>query len=159
MQQNARERHIIAGRRKPRRMLTKGTPHSDDRRRSQRFALPLALTVRRAESLCGANRISTGECLNISSRGLLFTTTESLAAGESVEVRVDWPIVLDARIRLILVIRGQIVRAGGGRAAMCIERYEFKTSGLAGWRWEHTSEFAETSLTSTEFSMGDSPDF
>jgi hypothetical protein len=108
-------------------------PRITDRRSSQRFELPLTLRLRKVEPPSDADQVSIGKCLNISSRGLLFTTTESLSDGQSVEAFVDWPILLDNRIRLSLVIKGQVVRVDSGRAAMRIERYEFKTAGLAGW--------------------------
>lgn len=115
-------------------MLFEAKPRIAERRRSRRFALPLALKLRAIESVLNVNQISSGECLNISSSGLLFATTEPLFQGQSVEASLDWPMLLDHRIRLILVVKGQIVRVGNGRAAMRIERYEFKTAGVEGWR-------------------------
>jgi len=73
------------------------------------------------------DRIILGESLNISSKGLLFTTNEALLPGQVVEAFLDWPMLLDSRVRLTLVVEGVVVWAADGAAAMRIEKYEFRT--------------------------------
>jgi len=77
-------------------------------------------------------RFSVGESLNISSKGLLFTTSESFLAGQAVEAFIDWPIRLHKGVRLRLVVKGAVVRSTGNDAAMLIEEYQFRTCAARG---------------------------
>jgi hypothetical protein len=70
------------------------------------------------------------ESLNISSTGLLFTTNEPVRTGQGIEACISWPVCLDRRVPLKLVIKGSIVRNSGDQSAVCFERYEFKTSQM-----------------------------
>jgi len=101
----------------------------NDRRASRRFPLRLAVKYRRVGSSSISNWISS-ESLNISSSGLLFTTNEAVLPGQSIEAFIAWPVCLDNRIPLKLVIKGSIVRKTGDHTAICFERYEFKTSQM-----------------------------
>ncbi len=80
------------------------------------------------------HRFSVGESVNISRAGLLFTTTEAFLPGQVVKASIDWPVRLDHRVSLTLVVEGPIVRKTGDQAAMRIEKYEFRTRGAAEWR-------------------------
>ena len=97
-----------------------------DRRIRHRFPLRLEVASRRIESGLVSNW-AIGESLNISSAGLLFTTTETFLPGQSVEVSIAWPALLDNRIALKLVIKGVISRYAGNCAALRLERSEFRT--------------------------------
>lgn len=68
-----------------------------------------------------------GESVNISSAGVLFTTPEAATPGQKVEAFIAWPVFLDNRIPLKLVIKGLIVRSTGDGAAICFEKHEFRT--------------------------------
>jgi hypothetical protein len=68
-----------------------------------------------------------GTTLNIGSGGILFTTEEKLALGRMVEVSVNWPARLDGVCPLQFVATGRVVRSESDKAAVRIERYEFKT--------------------------------
>jgi hypothetical protein len=105
-------------------------PHISDRRISQRYPLRLAVKCRRIEPQFPWDRLIAGESLNISSTDLLFTTTEVFLPGQTVEAFIDWPILLDNRVRLSLVVEGVVVRTAEDRAAMRIERYHFRTRGV-----------------------------
>ena len=105
-----------------------------DHRRSQRFSLRLAVKCLRTEPPVTLERASIGESVNVSSTGLLFTTTEALMPGQLVKASIDWPARLDHRVRLTLVIEGPIVRKTRDQAAMRIEKYEFRTRGATEWR-------------------------
>jgi hypothetical protein len=72
-----------------------------------------------------------GNTLNIGSGGILFTTEEKLPIGRMVELSVNWPARLDGVCPLQFVAIGRIVRSEGLRAAVRIERYEFKTRSTA----------------------------
>ena len=72
-----------------------------------------------------------GKTVDISSRGILFTTAESLDPGKRLEVAVNWPARLDGTCRLKLVAMGRVVRTEQDRAAIAIEHYEFRTQGAS----------------------------
>jgi len=71
--------------------------------------------------------------LNIGSGGILFTTEDKLPLGRTVELSVSWPARLDGTCPLQFVATGRVVRSEDDRAAVRIERYEFKTRGLNGF--------------------------
>jgi hypothetical protein len=68
-----------------------------------------------------------GKTLNIGSGGVLFTTEERLPVGRMVELSVNWPARLDGTCPLKFVATGRVIRAEEDRAAVRIERYEFRT--------------------------------
>ena len=103
-----------------------------ERRTNMRYPCRLCVSwrtldppVRRGESTIGT--------LNISSKGILFSTTEQFDPGCVLEVALDWPVRLDQQIPLKLVVRGNVLRSADGYTAMSISRYEFRTraNGLA----------------------------
>ena len=99
-----------------------------DRRGTGRF--PLREGVRyRLLNYRGDARSGSGSTLNIGSGGILFTTEELLPVGRSVELSVDWPAQLNGNCPLKFVAVGRVIRSEPGRAAVRIERYEFKTRG------------------------------
>jgi hypothetical protein len=96
---------------------------------SQPYPLRLAFKCRRMESRFTWNRLITGESLNISSTDLLFTADEAFLPGQALEAFIDWPLLLDNRVRLTLVVEGKVVGTAENHAAMRIERYQFRTRG------------------------------
>jgi len=70
-----------------------------------------------------------GKTLNFGSGGLLFTTEDRLPLGRTVELSVSWPALLGGRCPLQFVATGRVVRSENNRAAVKIERYEFRTRG------------------------------
>jgi len=72
-----------------------------------------------------------GKTLNFGSRGILFTTEDRLPVGRIVEVSVAWPARLGGTCPLQFVATGRVVRSENNRAALRIERYEFRTRGAA----------------------------
>ena len=71
-----------------------------------------------------------GSTLNIGSGGILFTTEDKLPLGQMVELSVNWPAMLDGVCPLQFVATGRVVRSEAQRAAVRIERYEFKTRNV-----------------------------
>jgi hypothetical protein len=69
--------------------------------------------------------------LNIGSSGILFTTEGHLPIGRMVELSVNWPARLDGVCPLQFVATGRVVRSEAQRAAVRIEKYEFKTRSMA----------------------------
>ena len=97
-----------------------------DRRGNSRF--PVREEVRyRLISGKSLTAVGVGKTLNISSGGILFTTEEKLPLGKLVEVAVNWPARLGGSCPLQFVAVGRVVRAESNKAAVRIERYEFRT--------------------------------
>jgi DNA-binding NarL/FixJ family response regulator len=97
-----------------------------ERRTHARFPCRLAVSYQALEHpfLSG---VAFSQTLNISSKGMLFTTEEPLQAGQLLQVSVDWPARLENQVPLKLVAEGRIVRNTNGQAAMRIDKYEFRT--------------------------------
>jgi hypothetical protein len=76
-----------------------------------------------------SNVSGAGRTLNVGSGGILFTTEEKLPLGRVVELSVNWPARLGGTCPLKFVAVGRVVRSESTRAAVRIERYEFKTRG------------------------------
>lgn len=97
-----------------------------ERRRTSRF--PVREDVRYRIVQSKAQKVSgSGTTLNIGSNGILFTTEDRLPLGRMVELSVNWPARLDGTCALQFVATGRVVRSEQTRAAVRIERYEFKT--------------------------------
>lgn len=103
---------------------------SNERRGNARFSMRLPVTVHNPGA--SASPLPNGTTLNISSNGLLFQTAEELKTGQHILVSVEWPVRLDNRIPLTLVLRGKVLRCEQGIAAMQTQRHEFKTRKLNG---------------------------
>jgi hypothetical protein len=99
-----------------------------DRRSADRF--PIVREVH-YKILSGRDFAETGggETINMSSSGILFTAEHEIKQGKRLELSVSWPAWLNDKCRLKLVAKGQVVRAEDGRAAMRIEKHEFRTRG------------------------------
>lgn len=101
-----------------------------DRRKSARFALGLAVKCRFADQR--PDRTLLGEVVNISSKGLLFRANEEVPlSGRKITAFIEWPAHLNNRVNLQLVIEGHVVRQTRDGTAIGIERYEFRTRGAA----------------------------
>jgi len=91
-----------------------------ERRRRIRF--PLALVAR--YSLPTRLEIE-GRTVNISSAGVLITSTHDLSAGTSISVKIEWPVSLDNTRPLALHIHGTVARSDRGSVAVRFTKYEF----------------------------------
>jgi hypothetical protein len=100
-----------------------------DRRETVRF--PVHEDVRYRVIQAKVPKLSgLGTTLNMGSGGILFTTEDPLPLGRLVELSVNWPARLDGTCPLQFVATGRVVRSEPTRAAVRIERYEFKTRSL-----------------------------
>ena len=111
----------------------KQSPQPDqerERRSHQRFPLRLTASYWSTAFPTGLKPRTT-EVLNISSGGLLLAGCDGLVPGQRVQVSVDWPVLLNGRIPLFLVLEGRILRCENGTAAMLIRRHQFDTR--RGW--------------------------
>ncbi|MDE3196925.1 MAG: PilZ domain-containing protein, partial [Acidobacteriota bacterium] len=101
-----------------------------ERRNNARFPCRLAISYQTLEHPILSGQ-GTSETLNISSKGILFTSNERFEAGQLVQVSLDWPARLENQIPLKLVAEGRIVRNANGQTAMTIDKYEFRTRRAA----------------------------
>ena len=97
-----------------------------ERRGTSRFPVREDVRYRVVQSK-GQKVSGAGTTLNIGSGGILFTTEDQLPVGRMVELSVNWPARLDGTCALQFVATGRVVRSEPTRAAVRIERYEFKT--------------------------------
>ena len=72
-----------------------------------------------------------GKTVNVSSCGILFTCQHQLAVGRRVKLCISWPVLLNNRVALKLVVRGRVVRCGEGHAAIEIQQHEFRTQSAS----------------------------
>jgi hypothetical protein len=105
--------------------LEKSTP---ERRHAVRF--PIRCDIRyRVLGKQGRAGTGTGRTINISSKGVLFRTERRLPVGGRIEVWINWPLRLNDRCALNLVVHGRIVRHEQDMAAVQIHHCEFRTRG------------------------------
>ncbi len=105
-------------------------PDVSDRRSAVRF--PIEQEVRYKVYNRNTIEVGSGRTVNVSSNGVSFTTERPLAPGDRIDLAMNWPAHLDNRCPLKLVTSGRIVRSENGRAAISIQRYEFRTQGSRG---------------------------
>lgn len=114
--------------------LVQSTPESSDllleRRLTRRFPLRQEIRYQLVQSRCVAP-LHVGRTLDVSSRGILFTTTEHLPVGHSLEIAMHWPAQLNGDCPLQFMASGQVLRSDGTTAVMRIQRYEFRTRSTA----------------------------
>jgi hypothetical protein len=94
--------------------------------RRSKVRYPLVLKVRYStlgrKLLCGE-----GQAVNLSSGGALVDCQHELSVGTELEVRLEWPSLLDGRVPLQLVAVGSVVRCGASSFAVCFRRHQFRT--------------------------------
>src|SRR5215831_3255264 len=97
-----------------------------ERRTKKRFAIDRPVRYR---FLFGPSigRVSAGRAIEASSSGIWIETDQELRVGDPLELLIDWPAQLDGLVPLQLVTAGCVVRVSGNRAAISIERYQFRT--------------------------------
>jgi len=99
---------------------------SQDRRSKRRYTIHLPLQIKVTAKRRVA-RTGTGNLLNISSDGIAFTSDVQLRTGMSVSLYISWPVLLDGKTRLMLVVAGKVVRTDGELVAVRTVRCEFRT--------------------------------
>jgi len=96
-----------------------------DRRSKSRY--PLDLNVR-FRCLSERSFVSgEGLAVNVSSGGVLVASHDEITLGALVELRIEWPLLLDGRTPLQLIALGRVVRRGDCHFAAAFERHEFRT--------------------------------
>ena len=100
-----------------------------ERRASVRF--PLTLDVRYSVSHRRAPvETGSGQLIDLSSSGLRFAAQGPLRPGLRLDVAIDWPVLLDGRIQLQLIVTGLVVWSSGTESALRILRHDFRTRSV-----------------------------
>ena len=100
--------------------------HRPECRASVRF--PLTLEVRYSGSPHGVPpETGSGHIIDLSSSGLRFTAETPLLAGLSLDLSIDWPVLLDGGVQLQLIASGVIVWTSDTETALRVHRQEFRT--------------------------------
>jgi PilZ domain len=96
-----------------------------DRRANVRF--PLNLEVRSVSHRRKPVKTRLGNIIDISSSGLRFAAEGPLKAGLKLDVAIDWPVLLDGRVQLQLIVTGVVVWSSETETALQIQHSDFKT--------------------------------
>ena len=93
---------------------------------------PIALQLQyRAKSKLGPVLHGFGQTRMISSKDIIFAPGDGLEPGMNAEIVLEWPRLLDDRIRLQLVLRVTITGSQDGVTEARILSYDFRTRGPA----------------------------
>ena len=66
----------------------------------------------------------------LSSSGLRFATQGPLEPGLKLDVAINWPVLLDGRVQLQLIVTGVVVWSSGTETALQIQRHDFRTRSV-----------------------------
>jgi hypothetical protein len=110
-----------------------------DRRRNRRYRIQLKLHWRLTGRKKSVLDEDVGRTLDVSSGGIYFQTSRPLPVGESLQVSIDWPVMLHNITPLQVVVTGTIFRSTREYTAVQILQHEFRTVGSM----RNLSEFAK----------------
>lgn len=128
-----------------------------ERRSTVRY--PIVLNARYQATRNKSSKLGVGRTVNISSGGLLIVAEHNIIVGVTIEVTVEWPALLDGRIDLVLVARGDVVRARESSFALELSKYEFRTakrkakSVAAGGGYSAATRTGASEMTVSEASL------
>jgi hypothetical protein len=108
------------------------TEIGDERRKKRRYPLSLPLKFKVFTRTKVTLSAGAGNLLNISSKGIAFTTDEFVPPTRLIELSISWPILLHGVTPLKLVAVGRLVRMEGHLIAVEVSRYEFRTAKKQG---------------------------
>jgi hypothetical protein len=98
-----------------------------DRRTDRRYAFPLSL--RFSYRKCGVAAAGSGATEDLSRGGIRFTTDDPPPVGVEIELRIEWPFLLQNVCPLELLVRGKVLRSNAQRTVASMYSYEFRTRG------------------------------
>jgi hypothetical protein len=109
--------------------IVSNRPVQAERRATVRFPLDLRVRFR---SISGSVFSGTGRAINMSSGGVLVVCPHivsqlEISVGVLLEMKIEWPLLLDGRIPLQLFAAGWVVRRRPFDFAASFERYQFRT--------------------------------
>jgi len=101
-----------------------------ERRFKSRY--PLDLTVR-FRPVSGSLFRGAGQTVNLSSGGVLVVSRDAISENEIslgalLEMRIEWPSLLDGKVPLQLIAVGRVVRRRASGFSATFERYKFHTA-------------------------------
>jgi hypothetical protein len=98
-----------------------------DRRSNRRysFEMPLRFLYRRGESRC----LGSGRTKDLGRKGIRFVSDDPPPQNAEVELRIDWPFLLQNVCPLELRVWGRVLRSDGQGTVIRMSRYEFRTYG------------------------------
>jgi hypothetical protein len=100
--------------------------HATDRRAKSRFPIRREARYRLLkEGVVVAS--GAAETCDISSEGVAFAPDGEVRAGTFIELSISWPVLLDSRCAMRLIVFGRVLRTTDGLAACTIDKYEFRT--------------------------------
>lgn len=94
----------------------------EERRRSHRYPITAIAQLR----FVGSEKRARAVIHNISSHGVFFLAETNVDEGRSLELLIDWPVRLNGRIPLALVLWGTVRRSDLAGTAININRYEWR---------------------------------
>ena len=96
-----------------------------ERRSRIRYPLDLPVTYRTFDRTLVSGA---GQAVNLSSNGVLVFCENPPDAGAQVELRIQWPSLLQSQVPLQLVTVGSVVRCGPSYFAVTFQRHQFRTA-------------------------------
>jgi hypothetical protein len=105
--------------------------HQDSRFYRAAYPLKLDLQYQLVSTGTRAPVSGCGLTITFGSHEVVFAGDQSLPANASVQLSVCWPVLLDNRIRLQLIIEGRVTSIEGGTFRVRIGKYHFRTRGPA----------------------------
>jgi hypothetical protein len=99
-----------------------------DRRANRRytFEMPLRFLYPSGDS----RRLGCGQTLDLSRKGIRFVSDDPPPSDTDVELRIEWPFLLQNVCPLELRVWGRVLRSDDGGTVVRMSRYEFRTAGV-----------------------------
>jgi hypothetical protein len=98
-----------------------------DRRTNRRYSFDMPLRFQYPSG--GARRLGCGQTMDLSRGGIRFVSEDPLPQDADVELRIDWPFLLQNVCPLELRVWGRVLRSGSQATVVRMNRYEFRTVG------------------------------
>ena len=92
-------------------------------------AYPVLMKLRYKTVTSGKPVTGAGITLKMSRTEILFTAEPSIELGTKVELSMEWPVLLDGRVALQLVMEAKITASEDQTLTADIQRYRFRTRG------------------------------
>ena len=102
------------------------TDERNERRAKARFPILRELRYKLLEdgAVIGSGE---GQTYDVGSGGIAFVHDGELKPGAFIELSISWPVLLDERCAMRLIVFGRVVRSGERRTACTVDKYEFRT--------------------------------
>jgi hypothetical protein len=98
-----------------------------DRRSDRRYTFELTLQFSYHQR--GTRFSGTGTTEDLSSGGIRFVTDTPPPEGVEIELRLEWPFLLQNVCPLELLVQGKVLRSDAQKTVARMTRYEFRTRG------------------------------